>query len=230
MCVLAHVLEAAGLSTVAISSVRPVAERMHPPRVLHGEFPLGRPLGRPGDPAYQHRVLAAAFSLLDRPSGPVLEDFPETIVADPEDDSAAIACALPPRFDPDIPAAVDEAQGYRQAWARSRARRGHTSVGRTIPPERIGEAVGAFVRIAEGTPWQEAGLPADPIQSAHDVRTYYEEAALEITGAPAAPGAIERWYYESTAAGRTVLEARRIMKDAGAPFPLWFYMAPGDRN
>jgi len=41
-------------------------ERSHPPRALHCEFPLGRPLGRPGDAAFQRRVLVAALRLLER--------------------------------------------------------------------------------------------------------------------------------------------------------------------
>ena len=61
MCVLAHVLEAAGLATVSLVSNRVVAERMQPPRALYGEFPLGRPLGVPNDPAFQHDVLARAL-------------------------------------------------------------------------------------------------------------------------------------------------------------------------
>src|ERR671910_544074 len=76
---LAHVIEAAGLATVALSLVRPQIEQSRPPRALHCEFPLGRPLGRPGDPEFQRRVLSAAFALLQRRDGPVLEDFPEAI-------------------------------------------------------------------------------------------------------------------------------------------------------
>ena len=48
MCTLAHVFEAAGLATVVLSTIRPVAEKMAPPRALHCEFPLGRPLGNHG--------------------------------------------------------------------------------------------------------------------------------------------------------------------------------------
>ena len=40
---------------------------------------------------------------------------------------------------------------------------------------------------------------------------------------------MENWFFEMTEAGKTVLGARTAMKDAGAKFPLWFYMAPGNR-
>src|SRR5581483_2129988 len=54
--VLAHALEARGLATVQLASTRSYVERMRPPRSLYCEFPFGRPLGKPGDAALQHRV------------------------------------------------------------------------------------------------------------------------------------------------------------------------------
>ncbi len=226
MCTLAHVFEAAGLATVVLSSIRPVAEKVAPPRALHCEFPLGRPLGKPQDAEYQHRVLADAFALLERPAGPVLEDFAETIESAGEE---PLACALPPRFDADLPAAVDEAKGLRPAYDRAVKATGRTSVGRSIQADAVPDAVGAFVRIAEGTPWAEAGLPSLPMAVAADIRAYYEELAVELADAPPGAWAAERWFYDQTEAGQAILKARRAMKEAEAPFPLWFYMAPGAR-
>jgi hypothetical protein len=225
VCVLANVFEASGLATVALISVRRVAERLPPPRGLYGEFPLGRPLGKPGDAVFQHDVLRRAFALLERPTGPVLEDHPEVI----ESDDAPLACALPPRHDPSLPAAVDEARALRAAYDRTLATRGVTSVGRTVDADGIPGALAALCRIAEGTPWTEAGLPADPVQVAHDIRTYYEEAAISLADTPPPGGATEAWFYEQTAAGRTLLDARKAMQAAEAPFPLWFYMARATR-
>ncbi len=224
MCTLAHVFEAAGLATVVLSSVRNVAERMHPPRALHCEFPLGRPLGRPGDPEFQQRVLAAAFALLERPDGPVLEDFPDAI------ESAGgepLACPMPPRYDPSLPAAVDEARALRDAWDRSFAATGRSTVGRCLDADGIPDALAALVKISQGTDWKQAGLPGSPIEIAHDVRSYYQELAVELASGPPGPWAVERWFYDETEAGRAVLAARRAMRAAEAPFPLWFYMAPG---
>ena len=50
---------------------------MQPPRALWVSFPLGRPLGKPRDSAFQHRVIKAALDLLNRSKGPILEDYPE---------------------------------------------------------------------------------------------------------------------------------------------------------
>ncbi|MCJ7437692.1 MAG: hypothetical protein MUP97_08030 [Acidimicrobiia bacterium] len=225
MCVLAHVFEAAGLATVSLISVRPVAERLLPPRALYGEFPLGRPLGKPGDAAFQHDVLRRAFALLERPSGPVLEDHPEVI----ESNDSPLACALPPRHDASLPGAVDEARALRGAYDRTLAARGVTSVGRAIDADAVPDALDALHRIAEGADWQEAGLVADPVSVAHDIRSYYEEVAIALADGPPAGGQTEAWFYEQTAAGRTLLAARAAMHAAGAPFPLWFYMARATR-
>lgn len=227
MCVLAHVFEAHGLATVALASVLPVAELVRPPRGLYCEFPLGRPLGQPNDPGFQHDVLRRAFALLDAPSGPVLETHPEVITIA---EAATFACALPIRHDPSLPEAVDETRALRDAYNRTLARRGTTSVGRVATGDTIDTVVAAFVRIADGTPWKDAGLPGDPISAAHDLRSYYEEAALSLADTPPDAGAAEAWFYEDTAAGRTLLAARRAMKDQGAPFALWLYMARATRN
>ncbi len=225
MCVLAHVLEAAGLATVSLVSNRVVAERMHPPRALYGEFPLGRPLGVPNDPAFQHDVLARALGLLAAPVGPVLEDHPVVIAIEDE----ALACALPPRFDATVPPAVDEARALRPAWDRARADRGATSVGRVTDADGVPDLVARFARIADGERWDEVGLPGDPISCAHDVRSYYEEAAVALAGGVSG-GSAEVWFSEVTESGKVLLAARRAMKEQEAPFPMWFYMAAGTRS
>jgi len=212
------------LATVALALVRGQVERLHPPRALYVEFPLGRPLGRPHDPALQRRVLKAAFDLLDRPGGPVLETFPEVI--DDEADEPA-SCPLPPRLDPNAPAAVDEARGLRPAYDRAVASAaGRTLVGRVIGADEVPAALGTLTRIAEGGPWAEAGLPADPAQTVMDIRAYYEEAAIALSDHVPAARSAETWFYHHTAAGHAVLAARLAIKDAGASFPVWFYMAP----
>ena len=199
MSVLAHCFEAAGIATVVLASVRAVAEKVAPPRALYCEFPLGRPLGRPQDADFQHDVLRAAFALLDAPSGPVLVDYPEKI----ESDESPVACALPARFDPDALPAADEARGVRKAFDRTRQRRGVTSVGRVIGPDEIPDALERLHSIATGTDWTAAGLPGgNSVALSHDIRAYYEEAAIELTDGPPPGGrAFEAWYFEATEAG-----------------------------
>lgn len=226
MSALAHVFEAAGLSTVVLASMKEVAERMHPPRTLYCEFPLGRPLGRPDDRELQRDVLERAFALLDS-SEPVFATHPLVI----ESDEQPLACSIPPRFDPSLPAAVDEAQGLRAAYDRSLVRRGNTAVGRAIDADTIPDALRVLDRWAVGTPWKDTPLPGkNTIAVCHDIRAYYSEAALELATGPAPGGrSVEAWFHEETEAGRTILAAREALQEQDAPFPFWFYMTPGHR-
>jgi hypothetical protein len=224
--VLAHIFEAAGIATVVLSSVREVAQKVAPPRALHCEFPLGRPLGIPNDIEFQMDVLHRAFALLDEKTGPVLVDHPVQIEADEQ----PVSCAIPPRYDASLPPSVDEARGIRNAYDRALERRGFTSVGRAISAEEVPNALAVLHAVAHGQDWNSAEIPGGNVMSVcHDIRTYYEEAALELINGPAPGGrAMEKWFFETTEAGRTVLAARTAMKDAGAKFPVWFYMAPGN--
>ena len=224
MSVLAHVFEAAGLATIALGSIRNQIERTAPPRGLYCDFPLGRPLGRPGDAAFQHRVLAHAFSLLER-SEPIFEIFDEAL---PDDGASAVSCPLPPRHDPTLPPAVDEARGLRPAFDRAIAKYGdRAGTGRLIDADAIPDAVAAFVRIAEGTPWKEAGVPGVPARVAQDIRGYYETAALALIGHTPAAWETTRWFLHDTHTGRTIVAAREVMRDAGEKHPIWFYLVPG---
>jgi D-proline reductase (dithiol) PrdB len=220
---LSHVLEANGIATAGISLVRGQTERLQPPRALYCEFPLGRPLGKPGDAAFQTDVLRTLLGLLERPAGPILEDYPEVIEATASD---SLSCTLPPRFDPDLPAAVDEAQGLRSAYDRQLAATGRSSVGRAIEAAKVPEAVAAFVRIADGTPIDEAGLPGNPTDCALDVRAYYEEAAVALSDHMPAARSAENWFFRETETGRLLTQLREELKQQGVDKDLWFYLAP----
>ena len=226
MCTLAHVFEAAGLTTVVLASMYEVAERMAPPRALYCEFPLGRPLGRPDNAALQRDVLDRALALVDA-SEAVLETYPLTI----ESDETPLACSIPPRFDATLPPAVDEAQGLRAAYERSLQARRVTEVGRAIGADQVTDALAVLHQWAQGASWKETPLPGKiTISVCHDIRAYYTEAALQLATGPA-PGArsAEAWFFEATEAGKTMLAARAALRDQDAPFPFWFYMAPAHR-
>jgi hypothetical protein len=223
------VLEAQGLATVMIASMRSQVERLHPPRALYCEFPLGRPLGIPNDPAFQRRVLDAAFALLAAPHGPVLETFP-TVIEDTADEP--LSCPLPPRLDPSLHPAVDEALGLRAAYERQRTSSGRTLVGRAISADQIADAVAAFVAISGGTPWEEAfaqaGLNAPPPQVQSDVRAYYEEAAVALAEHVPTARSAESWFYQHTATGKVMREAQHALREAG--YPYWFFFLPGTQS
>ena len=112
MSTLAHLFEAEGIATIALGSIKSQIETTAPPRGLWCDFPLGRPLGGPSDSEFQHRVLGKAFELLDSPE-PIFAEYDVSIV---DDGTEVMACPMPPRHDPDLHAAIDEANGIRPAY------------------------------------------------------------------------------------------------------------------
>ena len=97
------------MATVTLGSIEEQLVNTAPPRGLFCDFPLGRPLGKPLDAEFQHRVLAHAFSLLEK-TEPGVETFPESLTDNAEE---VLVCPLPARHDPDAHPAVDEARGLR---------------------------------------------------------------------------------------------------------------------
>jgi hypothetical protein len=188
------------------------------------EFPLGRPLGKPNDPAFQTQVLMAAFALLDEPSGPVLVDYPEVL----EDESAeALTCTVPPRFNPDLHPAVDEANGLLHAYNRTVERSGTTSFGRAVAPEHLDQVIEAMIRIAQGTPMGDAEIPGgDVLAAAMDIRTYYEEAAQSLVDHVPGARQVDTWLYQETEIGKVLHAAQKALHDAEVPRPQWFFLMP----
>jgi hypothetical protein len=59
-----------------VTVLREVTEKVRTPRALFVNYPLGCPLGKPGDLELQTRILRAAFALLEHPGPPpVLVDL-----------------------------------------------------------------------------------------------------------------------------------------------------------
>ena len=226
MSTLAHIFEAEGIATIALGSIKSQIETTAPPRGLWCDFPLGRPLGVPSDSEFQHRVLSKAFELLDSPE-PIFAEYDVSIV---DDGTEVMACPMPPRHDPDLHAAIDEANGIRPAYDRAIAKYGNrVGAGRTVQADEITTAIDAFIKVANGTPWKEAGIPGIPARVSQDIRGYYETAALALSDHAPSAWAGTRWFFDHTEAGRVVMAARQAMADAGEAQPIWFYMAPGDR-
>ncbi len=226
MSTLAHVFEAEGLATIALGSQRNQIANTAPPRGLWCDFPLGRPLGKPGDAEFQHRVLAHAFALLEA-TGPVFETFAESIA---DDGTEVLACPLPPRHDANAHPAVDEARGLRAAYDRAVSRYGNrVGAGRVVDADHITDAIEAFARVADGTDWKQAAIPGIPARVAQDIRGYYETAALGLADHVPGAWAGTRWFFDRTEGGKTVTAAREAMRVAGVKQSVWFYMTPGDR-
>lgn len=242
---LARALEAAGIATVSLLSNRKQAEGIGPPRGLYCAFPLGRPLGKPLDPAYQRRVLDAAFALLDAPASPaspspsspppgsaaapettepLIVDFPDGI----EDEAdQPLACPIPPRLDPNEAPAIAEARALRPAYERGLARTGAPQVGRVVDADGVPEAIRPFVAVVEGAPWNAVEYAGGRIgELLLDIRAYYETAALGLSDHVPAARASESWYHRKTRMGDLLRRYFETVKQADPPFPALFYLIP----
>ena len=189
--------------TTGISLVRENAESLRPPRMLWVSFPLGRPLGRAGDAEFQHRVIAHALDLLNRPAGPVLEDFPEDM--DGEVVEAHPAC----------PVSFCSRRGDNESWRNrllrefdslrpwyelSLRRRGRTTVGLSSEGmEDILESVSAWLddrsrAVPEFTAFKRA---------IEDAKAWYAEA---LTAQPGTypPDYGERLMWQQTVLGEAL--------------------------
>lgn len=226
MGVLARVFEEAGIATVGVSLVRPQAEHVKAPRFLHCEFPLGRPLGRPRDAGFQTDVIRRAFSLIERTDVPVLVDHPVEIT---EESDEPATCPLPPRHDPALHPAVDEALGLRPAYERAvAAADGRTALGRVTDADGIGDLIGRYVRIADGSSLADVGLDADSVRAGgQDIRAYYEEAAVALSEHVPAARRVESWFYGRTRTGAVIRDAARALKEGGEDRSTWYFMFPG---
>lgn len=213
------------MATVAIGSIRGQIYGTAPPRGLFCDFPLGRPLGVPGDPAFQRRVIERAFAMLER-TEPAVEDY-EVVIDD--GDSQPLACPLPARMDPDAHPAIDEAKGLRPAYDRAIAKYGNRAGAvRLLDADSIPAAIESFIRVAEGHPWKQAGIPGIPARVSQDIRGYYEMAAMEIADHTPAAWAGYRWFRDQTKTGEVIRQARDAMRESGAKEPLWRFLMPSD--
>lgn len=69
-------LETAGMSTVSISMRPEISLAMKMPRAAYVRFPLGNPLGEPGRPDQQRRILEDLFLLLEEAEEPQVVELP----------------------------------------------------------------------------------------------------------------------------------------------------------
>ncbi|MCA1706981.1 MAG: hypothetical protein LC808_28440 [Actinobacteria bacterium] len=204
--------EASGLSTVQISLLREHTEKVRPPRALFCPFPFGLALGKPNDPEFQHRVLAQTFSLLERPSGPVLEDFPEEIV--PADAPLAPAEERPP--DPAF-----ELTALRGYYDRFVEQYGRTAVGLTgVPSTRFRGLVRLLERYAAG---EEIAVPTPDLSAAQyarfacdDLKAFFREARIQQYPTEDGPR-IDAWFWQQTAMGALMRRVRDRMLASGDP-------------
>ena len=202
MSALGHYLEEAGIASVAIALIRPQAERTRPPRALWVPFELGRPIGPPGDAAFQRRVILAALGLLNAPkTDSLIVDFPDDDPREAPDDSWR------PPISPALGQAADtleeELLALAPAYAASCTQRGRSTVGLSgLSPAACGAFMAAWLR-GEGPESPVEGMsPMLALRfAADDLKAFEREAALAGGGRPSSKQ-LGDWLW-----GRTALAA-----------------------
>lgn len=213
MGALGHYLEEEGIATTQISLVREHTAAIVPPRALWVPFILGRPLGVPGDPAFQRRVLVAALRLLESASGPVLEDYPED-APDVGGERGGFACPvhLTPEVEGDVATSLlHEIVRLRPWHDLARERRRRTSAGLSgLSPEDAARFLMDFLADRERPAWRDDLTRGQALRLAStDLKTFYLEAVSVQPGQTAARQANE-WFWHETVAGRVLLALREV--------------------
>ena len=219
---LAHYFESEGLSTVLVGFVREHIEAIKPPRSLFLDFPMGRGMGTPNAPAFQKKVIRAAFDLFDAPAGPVIADFPEVI---PVKDGR-MGYALPPELvlsvddiggvEAVLAEVTAEMEALRPDYDTAVAERGRTTVGASgLAIEDFAPFVAGFLD-GEIPQSPRKGMPAITLLKlvVEDLEAYFTETRthrdniddLELMG---------KWFWEESKTGRMLLllEAVSVASD-----------------
>ena len=199
-----------------ITLVKEHTEKVKPPRALFCAFPYGLALGKPGDAAFQHRVLGQALSLLEQ-SGPVLEEFPEEILPA----GVAAEASSTEERPADVAFELTGLRGYYEQFVK---RTGRTSVGLSgVPQTRFRGLVRLLERYAEGEEVDAPERPPEvtPLQYlryvADDLKAFYREARLAQY--PNAEGpAVEAWFWQQTAMGDLIRRVRDRMQASDDPY------------
>ena len=230
MSALGHYLEEEGLATTQISLVRPHTEKIRPPRALWVPFELGRPIGAPDHAEFQKKVIRAALALLERDSGPVLEDFPEDAPADAAPSAEGegwvcpVALGAPPGLDAE-PGSLAEtlAREIHQLtpWydLGREARGGRTTFGlANLSIDDIATFITAFLdgeRPDNPRPEIELG---DALKLAiEDLKNYYFEAINAQPGRTAGNADLQEWFWNETTAGETLRALHPVVSASDDP-------------
>jgi hypothetical protein len=213
-------LEDRGFSTVTLGAVRAQMEKTRPPRGLWTSSQLGRPLGEPGDAAFQRRVLMAALGLLERTDGPViLQDFEEDPLGWTDNPAWSAPAVSMPAALPTTQAAwesafAEELQHLMPIWQRAVARFGRTTTGLSFQapdawPGFASRFLGGELPTVEGHDTAALALRF----LCDDIKALYGEAAQADGSAPSSQQ-VDAWFWNGTIAGGLLRALRLAAMDS----------------
>ena len=223
MGALSHYLEQDGIATAGISLIRPHTEKIRPPRALWVPFELGRPLGVPGDTAFQTRVLRALLGVLDSPSGPVLRDYLEdTPGSSASDETNGWSCPVsfdrPPAEETLGVQIYQEILQLRPWYDLAFERRRRSTFGEA--GLTIEQVVDFLLTWATGprpeSPHAQLSSPQLLKLGAEELKVFYLEAVAGQPGAISGRRAAD-WFWGETAAARLLVALREVCIDAVEP-------------
>ena len=159
-------------------------------------------------------MLLSALRLLERESGPVLEDFPED--APYEDlgdipDASSCPVSFPRlRSDGTLQERLLDEISQLQAWHEVAVKRnGRTTLGMTgLSPAELGAFLAAWLADSPRPVFRDAmTMPAALKLAADELKTFYYEARAAQPGRHS-PAGIQDWFWLETAAGQAFVELR----------------------
>lgn len=194
-----------------------------PPRALWVPFMLGRPFGVPNDAAFQTRVLLAALRLLERKSGPVLEDFPEDAPAGqltPPPDNLVCPVSFPQmKTKGTLGEKLTDEVAQLQAWhAVAAGHRRRTTLGVTgLPLADVANYLSAWVGANPPPPYRSDISPGEALKHACDeLKAFYYEAKSVQPGTHSSDS-LQDWFWLETAGGAALRQIRAVAAKSAEP-------------
>jgi hypothetical protein len=215
--VLARALEDCGLPTTSLVLLKEHAQRTKPPRAVFVPFPYGYALGKPEDPTFQHRVLAAALELLKAREGPVLAEFPERGDAPAQ---LIQASAITHRNRATDPAEeLTQMRSYYEIWVEEHG--GRSAVGNSGIPQRHFRGLVRFLQaFAAGNDYTYNEAPAGVSltqfvrRAADDLKAFMLEARMQQRPNDQ-DNALQEWLWGETAIGELLDRVAQKLKNDG---------------
>ena len=203
--------------------MREHTKALAPPRALWVPFMLGRPFGVPNDAAFQHKVLLAALQLLERESGPVLEDFPQDAPHQkltPAPENLVCPVSFPKmKSEGTLAEMLDDEVVQLQAWHEVATKlRGRTTLGVTgLSPLQLADYLKAWLNHRAPQPFRNDISPGVALKQACDeLNAFYLEAKSVQPGEHSA-ASVQNWFWLETALGKAIVEIRGIAANSTEP-------------
>ncbi|MFT5702194.1 MAG: hypothetical protein ACI8ZB_005105 [Desulforhopalus sp.] len=212
-------MERDGIATTQISLIREHTEIIKPPRALWVSFPLGRPLGNPQDPKFQRDVLKHALSLLEYPTGPVLEDYPHDAM---ESKTEQYPMACPVNFTPPAGVLTDQDDFFlkfrheyslMQTWHSLACEKKNCSTTGVsgLTPNKIRDLFCNFISgKVKGTIINGKQLSEVLRLASEDLKACYFEGRTAQPGQSTDSTILTDWFWGETHAAQIINELRKV--------------------